>query len=224
MPKDLPPDSPAALRAVARRLFTTGPRLLRLLQHYRPSICPFGPLLGYVPENASVLDIGCGGGLLLGLISSTRKPVALTGFDSSYEAIGLAEANLRNFPPPRPQFLRLDVDQPWPAGPFDCITLCDVLHHVPRGHHRALLEQAAIHLKPGGRFIYKDVYPEGLIRPNASRLHDLLIARERIDIPRIDDVTTMLGAVGLKRIHHERINVLWYGHELAVFERVGGNA
>lgn len=200
-------------------MFTRGPTLLRLLQHHRPSICPFGALLGYVPPGASVLDIGCGGGLLLGLIGSVCRPSRLTGFDSSAQAIELAMANLDNFPEPRPQFLRLDVGAAWPAGPFDCITLCDVLHHVSRAHHESLLNQAAGHLSPGGRFIYKDVYPEGLVRPNASRLHDLLIARERIHIPKIAEVTAVLERSGLRRIHHERINTLWYGHELAVFER-----
>lgn len=219
MPDAADPYSPAALRRTARQLFTTGPRLLRMLQHHRPTICPFGPVLRYVPEHASVLDIGCGGGLLLGLIGSTRSPASLTGFDSSGQAIELAQANLGNFPRPVPQFLRLDVGEPWPAGPFGCVTLCDVLHHVPRKHQRALLEQAARHLAPSGRFIYKDVYPEGLIRPNASRLHDLLIARERIDIPEIDAVTTILAGVGLRRVHHQRINTLWYGHELAVFDK-----
>ncbi len=214
------PYSPAALRSIARRLFTRGPGMLRRLQHHRPSICPFGAILEYVPEHAAVLDIGCGGGLLLGLIGFTRSPASLTGFDSSAKAIELAQANLPNFLGAKPQFLRLGVEDPWPQGPFTCVTLCDVLHHVGRKHHRALLEQAALAVPPGGRFIYKDVYPEGLIRPNASRLHDLVLAGEHIDIPHIADVTTMLGAVGLKRVVHKRINMLWYGHELAVFERV----
>lgn len=218
-PAQTPEPAPAELRAAARRLFTRGPFLLRHLQHHRPTICPFGPLLNFVPPGASVLDIGCGGGLLLGLIACTRRPGPLTGFDSSAQAIELARANLENFPKPGPQFLRLDVGEAWPPGPFDCVTLCDVLHHVPRAFHAGLLKQAADHVSPGGRFIYKDVYPEGLVRPNASRLHDLVIARERIHIPRIADVTREVEGAGLRRVHHQRINTLWYGHELAVFEK-----
>jgi 2-polyprenyl-3-methyl-5-hydroxy-6-metoxy-1,4-benzoquinol methylase len=215
-PSDL---SPASLRADARRVFTQGPFLLKTLQHLRPAICPFGPLLELIPPNASVLDVGCGGGLLLALIASRRSPRRLTGFDSSKEAIALATANLKSFPGTEPQFHRLDVGQPWPTGPFDVITLCDVLHHVPKEAQAALLRDCASALAPGGRFIYKDVYPEGHFRPNVSRLHDLVIARQIIHIPRFNQVRTTLENAGLSLLHHARHNTLAYGHELAAFHK-----
>ena len=220
-PTDLSPASlrADALRSDARRVFTQGPFLLKTLQHLRPAICPFGPLLELIPPNAAVLDVGCGGGLLLALIASHRSPRRLTGFDSSKEAIALATANLKNFPGTEPQFHRLDVGQPWPTGPFDVITLCDVLHHVPKEAQAALLRDCAAALAPGGRFIYKDVYPEGLFRPSVSRLHDLVIARQIIHIPRFNQVLTTLENAGLSLLHHARHNTLAYGHELAAFHK-----
>lgn len=212
------------LRATARRIYTHGPRLIRTLQHWRPSICPFPALLEQVPRGASVLDVGCGGGLLLAFIGATRSPARLVGFDSSEAAIGLALENIERFPSPRPEFHRLDAEAAWPSGAFDVVSLCDVLHHVPRSAQDVVLRRCAGALAPGGRLIYKDVHPDGLIRPNASRLHDLVIARERISIPRIADVEGVLRSEGLKSVLQRRINVLWYGHELAVFEKPAHSA
>lgn len=207
------------LRALSRRIYVRGPRLIRTLQHWRPSICPFPALLEQVPPGASVLDVGCGGGLLLAFIGAARAPRRLVGFDSSEAAIALAVENIDRFPVPRPEFHRLDAGAEWPVGAFDVVTLCDVLHHVPRHAQDGVLTRCAETLAPGGRLIYKDVHPDGLIRPNASRLHDLVIARERISIPRIADVERVLRAAGLRCLLQRRINVLWYGHELAVFEK-----
>ena len=53
----------------------------------------------------------------------------------------------------------------------------------------------------------------------ASRMHDLVIAREWIylvDMPVIDE---WAGACGLERVHDASIDMLWYGHELRVYER-----
>jgi 2-polyprenyl-3-methyl-5-hydroxy-6-metoxy-1,4-benzoquinol methylase len=89
----LPPDaSPAEVAAVARSLYPEGPFLMRLMQRWRPYICPFGPLIDQVPADASVLDVGCGGGLFLGLLRAGRRLREGLGFDASRPAIAIAQA------------------------------------------------------------------------------------------------------------------------------------
>jgi hypothetical protein len=93
------------------------------------------------------------------------------------------------------------------------------MHHVPRRAQRSVLEQAAERVGPGGRLLYKDVGVRPRWRATASRMHDLLIAREWIhlvDPPVIDE---WADASGLERVHHASIDMLWYGHELRVYER-----
>lgn len=209
----------ASACAIARRVFTAGPLLLRTLQHHRPRICPFGAVLAEIPTGSAILDVGCGGGLLLALAGATRAPTRLVGFDASPAAVGLALANLARFDGPKPEIAVVPVGGAWPTGPFRVVTLCDVLHHVPRPAWEDLLGRVAAALGPGGRLVYKDVYPEGVFRPTMSRLHDLVLARQRITIPRLDEVAGVLSGLGLRERSRRRIDVLWYGHELAVFEK-----
>src|SRR5207237_246924 len=67
-----------ALSQMASELYPSGPPLFRALQVYRPYICPFEALISEVPKDATVLDIGCGGGLFLGLLDAAgRRPDAI---------------------------------------------------------------------------------------------------------------------------------------------------
>ena len=76
-----------ALSRMAAEIYPEGSVLFRALQKYRPYICPFEALIEEVPEGASVLDIGCGGGLFLGLVDAAGLRPEGTGFDVSRPAI-----------------------------------------------------------------------------------------------------------------------------------------
>jgi 2-polyprenyl-3-methyl-5-hydroxy-6-metoxy-1,4-benzoquinol methylase len=209
--------SPAQLASIAKRAFPTGGLAIRTLQHYRPYICPFEALLPHVPLNASILDVGCGGGLFLALVNATREPARVVGFDASTHAISMALANLTTFPPPAPDIRQLDVGAPWPQGPFDVVSLIDVLHHIPPPHQQSVLLQCVEHLAPGGTLLFKDMTPRGLIRPTMNRLHDLLLARQWIHYAHPDTVLRWMQDAGLTCTHRSFHTRLWYGHELLVF-------
>jgi 2-polyprenyl-3-methyl-5-hydroxy-6-metoxy-1,4-benzoquinol methylase len=211
--------TPDALASAARRVFRRGPALVRTLQHYRPHICPFEILLPYVPVGARLLDIGCGGGLLAALVAETRAPARLVGFDSSRDAIEMARSNLEFFPPgsPAPEFHRLDVGAPWPVGPFDCVTIIDVVHHIPPSFQRGVMEQAMSAVAPGGTLIYKDMTRRGIVRPLMNRLHDLALARQWIHYADPENVKAWMREAGMSLAHESFHTRLWYGHELLVF-------
>src|ERR1700742_679944 len=73
--------TPAGICAIARRLYTDGPLAMRAMQHWRAHICPLDLVLEQVPQGAYVLDVGCGGGLLLGVLAWTGRIRAGVGID-----------------------------------------------------------------------------------------------------------------------------------------------
>lgn len=217
----VPVQTPGQLASIAQRTFLKGGLAMRTLQRLRPYICPFEHVLPFVPEGARVLDVGCGGGLFIALVNATRKPAVCVGFDSSGPAIAVAHDNLATFAPPPPDIRRLDVGAPWPAGPFDVVSIIDVVHHIPPQAQRGVLAQCAQHLGPGGTLIYKDMTPHGVVRPLMNRLHDLLLARQWIHYANPDTVSGWLRELGLEQVHRSFHARWWYGHELLVFRKPG---
>jgi 2-polyprenyl-3-methyl-5-hydroxy-6-metoxy-1,4-benzoquinol methylase len=213
--------TPRTLSRMAAGLYPKGPALFRALQRYRPYICPFEALIPEVPKGATVLDIGCGGGLFLGLVDAVGLKPDGTGFDVSRPAIALAKdmaAEAKNAGA-RLDFQRLDADAPWPEGQYDVVAMIDVIHHVPPSAQEEVIRRASAKVKPGGVFLYKDMVKRPLWRAAANRLHDLVLARQWIHYVPVGNVEKWAKDEGLKLDRSEAINRLWYGHELRVFRR-----
>lgn len=212
--------TPAALVARSRALFTEGSWFRRTLQINRPRICPFHELIEAVPQGARILDVGCGSGLFLGLLADAGRIAGGTGFDASPEAIDLAARMQRRHP--RGEILDFacrSIADAWPESFFDVVSLIDLAHHVPPQAQRTLVEKAAQCVRPGGILLYKDVSASPHPLAWASVAHDLVFARQMIHIPRYSDVRAWAENAGLIEERHSRTVMFWYGHETGIFRR-----
>lgn len=208
---------PAMQRAaeVAARIYEGIPG--SLLQKWRPAICPFDLLIAQVPPQSTVLDVGCGSGLFLGLLAAAGRIRSGLGFDSSAPAIARADCMRRRLPEPaRLAFVHRDAAAAWPDGDFDVVCLIDVMHHVQPAQQRPLIETAIAKLRPGGTLVYKDMVRRPAWRAWMNRLHDLLLARQWIHYAPIDQVASWIRGAGLEIVHEPRCSMLWYGHEILV--------
>jgi 2-polyprenyl-3-methyl-5-hydroxy-6-metoxy-1,4-benzoquinol methylase len=202
----------------AKRLFSDS-SLTSTVQRYRPFICPFAELIEPVPGGSNVLDIGCGAGLYLGLLASLGRIREGIGFDASPSAIAAAQRMSQKVVPVRLDFRHLGVDEKWPDGRFDVVSLIDVMHHVPKLVRADVIRLAADRVRPGGLFIYKDMVRRPLWRAAANRAHDLVMARQWISYEPVETVEAQCRVIGLELTQRQDINMLWYGHELRVFRR-----
>lgn len=213
----------ADLARAARELFRGGGLARRKLMHWRPYICPFELILGWVPAGARVLDAGCGRGLFLGLLAARGFRIDGIGFDASPEAIECARQMARVFErrgsDSRLAFRCLRAEDEWPEGSFDVVSLIDVLHHVPPDSQADVFRRAVPRIAPGGLLLYKDMCRRPWWRATANRLHDLVVARERISYVPVEAVEGWAAAEGLALVHSSDHTRLWYGHELRVFRR-----
>jgi 2-polyprenyl-3-methyl-5-hydroxy-6-metoxy-1,4-benzoquinol methylase len=211
------------LKAAARRLYADASSAARLIQSLRPYICPFNRLLEFIPAGSRVLDIGCGSGLLLAIAADTRALGPCIGFDSNRKAIAVAELAAKRLAADGksvPQFVRLDVRDPWPKGTFDVVAMIDVLHHVPVVAQQSAIQQAVAAVPPGGTFMYKDIAPRPRWRAGMNRLHDLVMVREWVHYVYAEKVVEWATAGGLTLRRREWIPQLWYGHDMLVFDRL----
>ena len=215
---------PRDLSTWANDLYANTGFLMRLMAKYRPRICPFHLLVAEINPGMSVLDIGCGNGLLLTLLARCSRLREGIGVDSSRAAIGVANRVLHrlrcNLSEARLRFEHLNVGQPWPEGLFDAVLLVDVLHHIPPASQRKVFHDAARKVKGGGKFIYKDLSARPFLCGAMNRLHDLLLARQWVHYTPVELVEQWAQEEGLELAETRDIRMLWYQHQIRIFARV----
>jgi 2-polyprenyl-3-methyl-5-hydroxy-6-metoxy-1,4-benzoquinol methylase len=206
--------------AAARDLYRSAPARARVLQGLRPYICPFEDLIRWLPHDGRLLDVGCGAGLFLGLGGLARPGVTGLGFDADAQAVAAAQGMAgRHFPEGRIAFRHSAVGDPWPEGPFDLVSMIDVLHHIPPPAQRGAIAQAYAHVGPGGLFLYKDMAERPFFRAWWNRFHDIVVARQWIHYRRIAEVETWLRAEGAEIVERSARALGLYGHEWVVAKR-----
>ncbi len=225
-----PDATPASLSAVAESLYHGDGSFRARLARWRTHIAPFERIIAHVPSGASLLDVGCGSGLLLGLLAARRAIASGLGLDPSETAVGCARRMARRLATIVPQgaaaiaFESVPSGGALPARGFDVVTLVDVLHHVRPENQIALVRRAAACVAPGGRLIYKDMARRPLIAAIANRAHDLILSRQWIHYVPIGDVAAALHDAGFTIVARENTRRLVYAHELLVAVRPEGVA
>jgi SAM-dependent methyltransferase len=111
-----------------------------------------GVLLDHVPrEVRRVLDLGTGGGRLLGLLLPDRPRMRGVGLD--FSELMLAEARRRFAGEERVELVVHDLDRPLPElGRFDAVVSSFAIHHLADERKRSLYREAFELLEPGGVF------------------------------------------------------------------------
>ena len=101
-------------------------------------------LITRLPENAKVLDAGCGAGIPISQTLSLKFKV--TGVDFSESQISLARKNV-----PEATFICRDMTKlDFPENTFDGICSYYAIIHIPREEHQPLLVNFYKMLKPEG--------------------------------------------------------------------------
>ena len=214
----------ASIGRLAEEAYREAPRLDRSRAQLRPFYCPLEELLERIPPRSDVLDIGCGLGVfVVALIASGRAQTAI-GVDLDPAAIETANAAATmvksRFPDRRLDFQVASVVDDWPRGPFDVVSMIDVMHHLPVHLQRACFSAAAARVRPGGAFIYKDMCRSPWWRALANRATDLVVSRQWIHYVPARAIERWGADERLSLIERADF-VRWaiYGHELFVFRK-----
>ena len=192
------------------------------LQSVRPLICPFECVLPWIPQNATVLDVGCGAGLVLGLLASTGRIAQAVGIDADVEALKRAVRMAERMQLAHLEFRYTPAPADWPTAWFDCVLLIDVLHHIAPLAQDSFLLNALDRVRPRGRFVYKDMASRPVFHALANRAHDLLMAQQWIHYIAPAQVIQLAASRGFVLTHRRHVRRYWYAHDLLVFDRIGG--
>ncbi len=127
----------------------------------RPRLQPgIARLLPRIPPAASVLDVGCGHGIVLRGLRAQGFHGRYIGIDFSAPLLEIARAEAAD-PPPDADFRLLPRDllaSTWADGlpaPFDFVVAFSVLHHIPGSEtRRSVLARIRGLLRAGGLFFH----------------------------------------------------------------------
>jgi SAM-dependent methyltransferase len=173
-------------------------------------------LLAWLPPRTErVLDVGSGGGRLLGLVKLARPDADAVALD--FSATMIEQLRARFAADASVRVVAHDLDRPLPGdlGTFDAVVSSFAIHHVADGRKRALYEEVFGLLRPGGRFCNL----EHVASPTAS-LHEQFLACLNVEPEDEDpsnkllDVETQLA--WLRSIGFIDVDCHWKWRELAL--------
>ncbi len=149
---------------------------------------------GMLPSGRRVLDVGCGTGFWTAFY--VARGAHYTGVDIAQVSVDQLASRY-----PAQRFVRADVSDGVPDGPYDLINVFDVLYHVTDdARWEAALRQLAGALAPGGLLLVTDAFADfgaiaehNVMRPLARYLE-------------------VLGSVGLVREQLRPTHVLLNRH------------
>jgi len=186
----------------------------RILMTWRPRICPFHILMEYIPAGSKILDIGCGNGLWLLMLSRLGRISSGVGLEVDQAKISTANSLKQPSDPLR--FIRDNGGEDWPAG-CDCLSIIDVLHHVPREQQQMFLQRIVnTHTE---RIIFKDIDPKPKLTRFLNTCHDLVLARQIPKYCTPAKVQAWLHEIGYSVQRCDRADMVWYSHYLIVADK-----
>jgi 2-polyprenyl-6-hydroxyphenyl methylase/3-demethylubiquinone-9 3-methyltransferase len=174
----------------------------------------------YLPEAGRVLDLGCGFGLFSLYYASVRPGLVIEGVDLNPRRIAMARAAARKLGLGNARYEVGNVMDFRGGRLFDAAYMLDIVHHIPPGAVRPLLEQMAKVLPPGARLLVKDVER----RPAYKRwfthgLDWLMDPGAPVRYWAGEELQGLLEDVGFTVYRHLMVDFLPYPHILYVCER-----
>jgi tRNA (cmo5U34)-methyltransferase len=172
-------------------------------------------LLEFLPERVDrFLDLGSGGGRLLGLVKAARPNAGSVAVDFSPAMLDVLRDAYRG--DAKTSIVEHDLSTPLPdLGKFDAIVSSFAIHHVVHERKRALYSEIFARLNPGGMFLNLEHVASATTQLHESFLAQLDLTPETED-PSNKLLDLELQLRWLREIGFNDVDCHWKWRELAL--------
>lgn len=142
----------------------------------RSLIAPFDEIIRCIPDNSTVLDIGCGYGFLANEIASRRKNCFIHGIDMDSARVRVAKALVagkKNVEVTVGDVSRNVLGE----KKFDVVICFDILHHISREAQESVLKDIHSILNGGGTLLLKEIDVKPKLKYWWNYVHDTFVTR-----------------------------------------------
>lgn len=160
---------------------------------FRWLMCPFERMEKYIPKKGTVIDVGCGEGVLTIYLALTSKDRKVVGIDIDGKRLSTAQDSSRDLKNIR--FLK----QPATQIKERCngVIISDVFHHLSSSDQEVFLKICSQKIVKGGTLVIKEINKSDFIRSKLSRLWDyLLYPQDKILYWSKNDIVRKLTELG----------------------------
>ncbi len=142
----------------ARALYRSRPVATRLHVAGRWVSCPFPEAAEAIPRSGRILEVGCGHGLFSCYLALESREREVHGVDLDADKIVDAQAAAEQARRDGATVsFAVAASGAVPEGPWDAVTIIDVLYLLPHDEQRALIRECIARLAPGGVLVLKEV-------------------------------------------------------------------
>lgn len=126
-------------------------------------------------QGGSVVEIGCGHGLLVAHVAQRLPKARVLGVDVDDAKIAWARRGAGTLPNVELRTQALEALAQAEPGAFDCALVCDVLYLLPVDAWRNFLSHTRLLLRRGGRLVLKEAEDDGSWKVQKALLQERLM-------------------------------------------------
>lgn len=140
--------------------------------YLRKKILPMETIVGLIPNESNILDIGCGKGIVLDSLNYFKKYVGVDHATNNYRK---NKGKIEFIKEDCFKYLKRDCTN------FNVFIVIDLIHHIKKNEQEAFLNNLVKIMKNGDILILKDINPKNIITKYWNFIHDLLVSKQIIN-------------------------------------------
>lgn len=143
----------------------------------RSRAMPLAAVLAEVPGKGTIVELGCGHGLVSLALAEAAPARSVTGLDIDPARIASARCAAEHDPPLANAAFEAVTPGYEVTGPLDAFVVVDALYLLPRERQRTTLAAAAAALRPGGLVVVKELDDRPRVKAAFARMQEVVATR-----------------------------------------------